>query len=58
MVELLLMASIACHDGWKIIDRVKKDDNIDNVTKREIIREIKNVMDCYDDKETNKRGKG
>ena len=52
------MSSIACHDGWKIIDRVKKDDNIDNVTRREIIREIKNVMDCYDDKETNKRGKG
>lgn len=58
MVELLLMASITCHDGWKIIDRVKKDDNIDNVTRREIIREVKNVMDCYDDKETYKGREG
>lgn len=57
MLEYLLTASIACHDGWQIIDRVKKDENIDTVTRREIIREIKNVMDCYEEK-TNKRGKG
>ena len=54
MIEFLLMASISCMDGWAIIDRVEKQKYLSPQDKKEIIREIKQVMDCNGrQKETN-----
>ena len=46
MIEFLLSASISCADGWAIIDRVKKQEYLSPQDKKEIIHEIKKVMDC------------
>ena len=46
MIEFLLSASISCLDGWAIIDRVKKQEYLSPQDKKEIIHEIKRVMDC------------
>ena len=46
MIEFLLMASITCMDGWAIIDRVKANEYLTPQDKKEIIREVKRVMDC------------
>ena len=56
MIEFLLMVSISCQDGWQIIDRVMKQEYLSPKDKIEIIREIKEVMDC--DEKTYERREG
>ena len=46
MIEFLLMASISCMDGWAIIDRVKQQKYLSPQDRKEIINEVKRVMDC------------
>ena len=46
MIDFLLSASISCADGLAMIDRVKKHEFLIAQDKREIIHELKQVMDC------------
>ena len=55
MIEFLLMASISCHDGWQIIQRVRENNYLSEQDKKEIIREIKKTMKCYNEKSNKTR---
>lgn len=48
MIGFLLAAAITipCIDGWEMIDRINQNEWLEPQTKKEIIVEIKKVMDC------------
>ena len=48
MIGFLLASTITipCADGWKMINRINQNDWLEPQTKKELIIEIKKVMDC------------
>lgn len=52
MFEIILSTALTCQEGNTLMNRIKSNDSIDSILKRELIREIKQVMP----KSCNRRG--